>query len=249
MSIQIDPETLNLIVRVISAAAVLIITYFISKYARVSLERSLSRFGAGFARKFAEIVRYFVIFMGAAIAVSVLSLDVMAISVIGVAIFIFLLVSMRDIFLNMAAEIYLAIRRPFKENDWIKVGEIEGTVKSIGGMDTELITYDGDLVIVPNSFFLRNPVINKSQSLARHVEFRLRMPRMRLDKVEGAVEEVLREIRPELFGEPELLSIEETGDEVEVILSLPIVNVRKLKWLSARIAKAFHAKGIEVEVE
>jgi len=244
-----NPALNDLLIRVFLAAAVLILTYFISRYARISLGRALSKFGASFAKKFAEVVRYFIIFMGVAIAASILSLDVMAISVIITAVLILLLVSMRDILLNLASELYLAMRKPFKENDWIKVGDVEGTVRSIGGMDTEIITYEGDLVIVPNSYFLRNPIINKSQSLARYVELRLTLPKIKLDKVEAAVEEVLKEIKPELFGEPELLSIEEAGDKVEVVLSLPIVNVRKLRWLSARIAKEFYARGIEVEVE
>ncbi len=247
--IQIDPALNDLLLRVLVAAAVLIFAYFISRYSRISLERALSKFGVGFARKLAEVVRYFILFMGAAIAASILSLDIMAISVIIAAILIFLLVSMRDIMLNLAAEFYLAMRKPFKENDWIKVGDIEGTVKSIGSMDTEIITYEGDLVVVPNSYFMRNPIINKSQSLARYVELKLTLPKMKLDKIEAAVEEILKEIKPELFGEPELLSIEETGDRVEVVLSLPIVNVRKLRWLSARIAKEFYARGMEVEVE
>ncbi|MEM1976578.1 MAG: mechanosensitive ion channel [Nitrososphaerota archaeon] len=246
---SMEPETLNLILRIVSAVMVLVIAYFLSKHARLSFEKSLSRFGTGFASKFAEIVRYFIIFMGAAIAISILSLDVMAISIIGAVIFILVLVSMRDIFLNMAAELYLAIRRPFKENDWIRVGDVEGVVKSIGGMDTELITYDGDLVIIPNSFFLRHPVINKSQSIVRRIEFKLMMPRMDLDRVKETVQEVMKEIKPELLGDPELISIKETGDKVEVIMSLPIVNLRKLRWLSAKIVKAYHARGIDVEIE
>ncbi|HDD42829.1 MAG TPA: mechanosensitive ion channel [Nitrososphaeria archaeon] len=247
--IEMNPVLNDLLLRVLIAAAVLILTYFLSRYARVSLERAFSKFGAGFAKKLAEIIRYFIIFMGVATAVSVLSLDVMAISVIIAAVLIFLLVSMRDIVLNLAAELYLATRRPFKENDWVRVGEIEGTVKSIGGMDTEIITYEGDLVIIPNSYFLRNPIVNKSQSLVRYVELKLTIPKMKLDKVEEAVTEVLSEIKPELLGEPELLSMGEKEDKIEVVLSLPIVNVRKLRWLTAKITKGFYSRGIEVEVE
>ncbi len=239
----------DFILRILIAASVLVFTYFISKYARVSLERAFSKFGVEFARKISEFVRYFIIFLGVAAVVSILSLDVMAISIIIASVAIFLLISMRDIVLNLAAELYLAIRRPFKENDWIKVGEIEGTVKSIGSMDTEIITYDGELVIVPNSYFLRYPVINKSQSLARYVELKLTFQKGNLDDLESAINDVLEEIKSELFGEPELLSISEKDNRVEAFISLPVVNVRKLRWLAARIAKGFLARGIEVEVE
>ncbi len=239
----------DVILRILIAAAVLILSYFLGGYVKSRLERVLSKFGAGFARKTSDLVRYFILFVGIAAMVSILSLDIMAISVIIVAILILLLVSMRDIVLNLAAELYLATRKPFKENDWIKVGEIEGSVKSIGGMDTEIITYDGDLVVIPNSYFLRHPIINKSQSLARYVELKLSFPKMKLDKLEQAVTEVLEEIKPELFGDPELLSMSEKDQMVEAHVSLPIVNVRKLRWLTARMAKGFLTRGIEVEIE
>jgi len=116
-------------------------------------------------------------------------------------------------------------------------------------MDTEIITYDGDLVVIPNSYFLKHPIINKSQSLARYVELKLSFPKMKLDKLEQAVTEVLEEIKPELFGDPELLSMSEKDQIVEAHVSLPIVNVRKLRWLTARMAKGFLTRGIEVEIE
>ena len=147
----------DIILRILVAAAVLVLSYFLGGYAKSRLERVLSKFGAGFARKVSDLVRYFILFIGIAAMVSILSLDIMAISVIIVAILILLLVSMRDIVLNLAAELYLATRKPFKENDWIKVGEIEGSVKSIGGMDTEIITYDGDLVIAVSYTHLTLP--------------------------------------------------------------------------------------------
>jgi small-conductance mechanosensitive channel len=246
---EIPQPLSDLLFRGLIAAAVLILAYFVSKYVRLNLERVLSKFGLGFARRISEIFRYFVLFIGAVIAISVLSLDVTAISVIMVLIIIFLLVSMRDIFLNLAAELYLVIRKPFKDNDQIKVGDIEGTVRFIRGMDTEIITYDGDLVIVPNSYFLKHPIINKSQSLVRNIEVKLGFPKIELDQIEPAILEVLKEIKSELLGEPELLSISEKEDRVEAFISLPIVNVRKLRWLTAKIVKGFFTRGIEVEVE
>ncbi|MBS7649224.1 mechanosensitive ion channel [Candidatus Bathyarchaeota archaeon] len=231
------------------ATVVIILAYFISKYARLNLERMLSKFGLGFARRIAELVRYFILFIGAVAALSVLSLEMTALSVIMVLILILFLVSVRDIVLNLASELYLVMRKPFKNNDQVKVGDIEGTVRSIRAMDTEIITYDGDLVIVPNSYFLKHPIINKSQSIVRHIELKIVFHRKELEEIERAIKEVLMEIKPELFGEPELLSVSKKGDKVEALISIPIVNVRKLRWLTAKITKGFFTRGIEVEIE
>ncbi len=202
-----------------------------------------------FARRIAEIARYFILFIGAVAAISVLSFDMTALSVIIASILILFLVSVRDMVLNFASELYLVVRKPFKNDDLIKVGDIEGTVKSIRAMDTEIITYDGDLVIVPNSYFLKYPVINKSQSIVRNIELKLIFPRKELEEIEHAINEVLTEIKPELFGEPELLSVSEKGGKVEAFITLPIVNVRKLRWLTVKITKGFFIRGLEVDIE
>lgn len=239
----------DLIIRIIVAVAILIATYFISNYLRSSLERILSKFGASFARRIAEISRCFIFLIGVVVAVSVLSLDVTAISIIAVVVSLLVLISARDIVLNLASELYIVMRRPFRENDQIRVGDVEGIVRSIRALDTEIVTYDGEVVIVPNSYFLRYPIINKSQSIVRNIELKLIFHDKKFEEIKPVIQEVLSELKPELFGEPEILSINEMENKVEAFISLPIVNLRKIKWLTAKIAKSFLLRGIEVEIE
>jgi len=235
--------------RVIAAVTVAVIAFIVSGYVRTSLEKFLSKFGAGFAAKFSEVARYFILILGAVIAFSILSLDIMVISIILGGIFVLILVSMRDVLLNMAAELYLRVRKPFDEGDWVKVGEFEGRVRTIGSLDTELVTSEGERMIIPNSLFLTHPIINKSQAIATYVDVKLIFSNMVLSKLEPAVESALSEIRPELLGEPEILSINERGDKAEIMVSLPVVNLKKMRWLINRLSKAFYRQGIEVEIE
>ena len=235
--------------RVIAAVTVAVIAFIVSGYVRTSLEKFLSKFGAGFAAKFSEVARYFILILGAVIAFSILSLDIMVISIILGGVFVLILVSMRDVLLNMAAELYLRVRKPFDEGDWVKVGEFEGRVRTIGSLDTELVTSEGERMIIPNSLFLTHPIINKSQAIATYVDVKLIFSNMVLSKLEPAVESALSEIRPELLGEPEILSINERGDKAEIMVSLPVVNLKKMRWLINRLSKAFYRQGIEVEIE
>ncbi|MEM0253973.1 MAG: mechanosensitive ion channel [Candidatus Bathyarchaeia archaeon] len=239
----------DIALRIIIAGSIIIVTYFISNYTRLSLERILSKFGASFAKRIAEISRCFILLIGVVVAISVLSLDVTAISIIAIVISLLVLISARDIVLNLASELYIVMRRPFRENDQIKVGDVEGMVRSIRALDTEIVTYDGEVVIVPNSYFLKYPVINKSQSIVRNIELKLIFPGRKFEEIKPVVQEILSELKPELFGEPEILSINEMEDKVEAFISLPIVNVRKLKWLAAKITKSLLSRGIEVEIE
>lgn len=237
------------LLRAIAAAAVISVSVAVSGYLRAVLERFLAKFGKGFAAKVSEGVRYLIIIFGAVIAFSVLSFDVMVVAIILGGLFIVILVGLRDVFLNLAAEAYLRVRKPFDEGDWIKVGDFEGRVKLIGSFDTELVTAEGERVIVPNAFFLNHPITNKSQTTATYIDIRLTFSNITLSRLEETLKDALEEIRPELLGEPEILSINEKGGKAEVIISLPVVNPRKLRWLISRLSKAFHGQGIEVEIE
>ncbi len=57
----------------------------------------------------------------------------------------------QDIFKNFLAGILLLIQEPFSINDQIIVGDYEGTVKSINIRTTQIRTYQGELVLLPNS--------------------------------------------------------------------------------------------------
>ncbi len=57
----------------------------------------------------------------------------------------------QDIFKNFLAGILLLIQEPFSINDQIIVGDYEGTVESINIRTTQIRTYQGERVLVPNS--------------------------------------------------------------------------------------------------
>lgn len=238
-----------LLYRIIIVAVVIMLAYIFSMYLRMYLKKILSKFGADFAAKLSEVTRYFILILGAIISFSILSLDIMVISIILGGIFILILISVRDILLNMAAEVYLRVRKPFDEGDWIRIAELEGRVRTIGSLDTEIIAPEGERIIIPNSIFLNHPIINKSQAITTYVDVKLIFPETSIDKVESAVRSALNEIRPELLGEPEILSINEKDDKVKVVVTLPIVNLRKIRWLISRLSREFYRQGMEVEIE
>ena len=57
----------------------------------------------------------------------------------------------QDIFKNFLAGILLLIREPFRIDDQIIVGDYEGTVESIDIRTTQIRTYKGERVLLPNS--------------------------------------------------------------------------------------------------
>src|ERR1044071_7176611 len=57
----------------------------------------------------------------------------------------------RDILQNFLAGILLLLAQPFRLGDEIAVGNYEGVVQEIQGRATLIKTYDGYLVVIPNS--------------------------------------------------------------------------------------------------
>ena len=64
----------------------------------------------------------------------------------------------QDIFKNFLAGILLLLQEPFALGDQIIVGDFEGTVQNIALRSTQLRTYQGELVVIPNSMVFTSPV-------------------------------------------------------------------------------------------
>jgi small-conductance mechanosensitive channel len=65
---------------------------------------------------------------------------------------------------NVISGVVLLLERPIKAGDWVSVTGHEGFVRRINIRATEIETFQRTHVIVPNSVFLQNPVVNRTYS-------------------------------------------------------------------------------------
>ena len=63
--------------------------------------------------------------------------------------------------------------RCFGIGDWVRIGDVEGTVEDVGFRSTRIRRFDQALVIVPNSKFIKSDVINYSAMRKRRIKFTL----------------------------------------------------------------------------
>ena len=75
--------------------------------------------------------------------------------------------AMKDSMSNIAAGLMLMILRPYKTGDFVQCGSISGTIKVIGIFCTEVMTFEGVYVSVPNSVIFGTPVTNYSRNETR----------------------------------------------------------------------------------
>jgi small-conductance mechanosensitive channel len=78
--------------------------------------------------------------------------------------------ALKDSLENSFSGLYLLFERTFKEGDVVAVTDIEGYVEAVSIRTTNIRTYDGLHVLVPNKMFFTNPFTNKTHYPSRRYE-------------------------------------------------------------------------------
>lgn len=93
---------------------------------------------------------------------TVLIFDLGEESTLSLSIFIGSLVSFASMYTiqNFVAGFYLIVTRPFKVNDFVKIGSIEGVVTKISLNYTTILDFEGILEYLPNKAILSTTIIN-----------------------------------------------------------------------------------------
>ena len=77
--------------------------------------------------------------------------------------------AVQDVTQNLMAGILLLLQQPFDIGDAVQVGDYAGTVLDINLRATEIRTWDGRRVYLPNAQVYTSPIVNYSRSEARRI--------------------------------------------------------------------------------
>jgi len=81
--------------------------------------------------------------------------------------------ALQDILSNLFAGVILLIQHPFTMGDQIRVGEQEGVVENVRVRDTQILTYDGERVFIPNRTVFNTPIINFTSTRTLRTDIRI----------------------------------------------------------------------------
>ncbi len=117
-----------------------------------------------------QVAYYAVWVLGLVVAVDALGFDPQAVAtglgLTGLA----LGFALRDIISNFVSGLLILTMRPFRIGDQIIVGETEGNVERIELRATQILTYDGRRVLVPNADVFTSIVTNNTASPMRRAD-------------------------------------------------------------------------------
>ncbi|MCA1994006.1 MAG: mechanosensitive ion channel, partial [Coleofasciculus sp. S288] len=99
---------------------------------------------------------------GLIVLLQIWGLDVRSLAILASVLGVGIGFGVQNITNNLISGLIITLERPIQVGDFVKVGELVGTVERIGARSTEIRTLDQVAIIVPNSRFLETEVINWS---------------------------------------------------------------------------------------
>ncbi|BAC89556.1 mechanosensitive ion channel family protein [Gloeobacter violaceus] len=118
------------------------------------------RLEATLANALDQIVNVLVIVAGLYIALRFVGIDVSGLVVLASALGVGIGFGLQNIASNLISGVIILLERPISVGDRVTVGDTIGDVSHIGLRSTEIITPDNIMIIVPNTEFVSNRVIN-----------------------------------------------------------------------------------------
>lgn len=227
-----------------------------NKFKNIFVERVLGKTHLDLGARVAigTIVRYVVLLVGTLIIVQTVGINLTTLNVLAGAVGIGVGFGLQNVASNFISGLIILFERPVKVGDRIQVGEVDGKVTAIGARATTVRTNDNITIIVPNSKFISENVVNWSFA-NQSVRFRVPIG-VAYDSDLNLVKKLLLEVADEnadVLKEPKAaVRLIEFGDSA-IDLQLWVWTTEKLQRKTVLISRLnfaiwekFRANDIEI---
>jgi small-conductance mechanosensitive channel len=155
------------------AVIILIAFYFIAKLGKKLINKLLNKWynNEELTRIFSKVAYVAILVVGTLTALNVVNLDETVTSLLAGAgiIGLALAFAFQDIAANFVSGIFMAAKGPFEVEQIVEVNDVMGIVKAINLRTTEILTFDGNTVIIPNKEIFQSNIINFQKTKKRRV--------------------------------------------------------------------------------
>lgn len=248
-------QLLSFLPSLLAALVLFVATLYVSGWLAQMVSRALQKRNksAELITVLARLTRLSVLILGGTMALQTVGFDLTAF-LAGLGILGFTVgFALQDVSKNFVAGLLLLLEQPFNLGDFVEVGGYSGKVQKVHSRATEIITLDGNHVLIPNADVFSNAITNYTRIISR----RLAQPvgvayGSDLEKVRRVTLEAIRDV-PGLLQEPEARVVFQTFNDSSIDFTL-------YYWIDAgittppaaqdgvvtRIKTAFEQNGIEI---
>jgi len=236
---------------------VLIVYAFVklSQLVRAGLERALDSSNARLSRLLKDMIlstsKNLLIFLGIMIGLSQLGISLGPL-LTGLGIVGFIVgFALQDSLSNFASGLMILFYRPFDVNDTIEAGGARGLVNNMTLVNTTILTFDNQRLVIPNNKIWQDVIINVTYQARRRIdmEFGIRYDQD-IDEVFKVLLEVVNADDRVLKDPAADVKVGSFGDSSVNILCRPWVKTAdywNVFWdLNKAIKQAYDANGIEI---
>jgi small conductance mechanosensitive channel len=248
------PYALNIVGKIGLALVILAVSFFLARLLSGLVQRTLVRrhSGPGAVKLLQDLVYWSLLALGVLMALQQfvnVTAFLAGLGIVGFTVGF----ALQDVMKNFAAGVLLLVQQPFRVGDAVAVKEYEGTVRTIDLRSTEIVTFDGRVVILPNADVLSNAIVNYTRSTQRRVEVTVGVAYgSDLQKVRQVALSALEAV-PGRVSDPAAQAIFQLFGSSSIDLTLHVwVDTTKVGVLAARdmaiaaIQQAFAAEAIEI---
>ena len=166
----------TILLKLIVAVIILLIGFIIGRVCEriiqkvlheLELDRIMKKAGIKMSLEMviSSLVAYLIYFLAIIIALNQLGLTTVVLYIIVSAIILLIIIStllaIKDYVPNIFAAFFIYRRGLIKEGEKIKLGHVEGRVKKIGLVETEILTKKCDTIFLPNSLLIKSELTVK----------------------------------------------------------------------------------------
>lgn len=159
----------------ISVIIIMIVTWFISNWARRTLRAGLDRakFDITLSKFFSNAVRWIILTVGVLFCFNVFEINTTTFAAVLGAAGLAIGLALQGSLGNMAAGVMLLVFRPFKVGDTITVVGQTGSINEIDLFTTTMDTGDGRRIIIPNGQIFGNTIDNATYHPRRRADIKV----------------------------------------------------------------------------
>lgn len=252
-SVQKTPITLgSILVFLIFMTLFILLSRFVERLmSKLLTKRAYIEEGTRFT--IIKVLQYGILVIGGIVSFQVIGMDLSALAVIFGLLSVGIGFGLQNLTSNFISGLILLFERPIKVGDRIVVGDIEGDVTEINIRSTTVRSLQNISVIVPNSEFVSNKVINWT-----HLDKRIRLSidvgvcySSNMDDVVNSLNEVAHENKQVLSDpEPEVYHVGFGDSSLNMRLWVWILSGKDYhrirSELNFAIVRKFRERGIEI---